>query len=33
VDYGLELTEMVKERIPEVIKNVLEETENDLYRG
>ena len=33
MDCGLELTQPVKERIPEVIKNVLEETEDDLHRG
>ena len=31
-DYGLELTETVKQSIPEVIKKVLEETENAVHR-
>ena len=31
-DYGLELTETVKQSIPEVIKEVLEETENVIHR-
>lgn len=31
-DYGLELTETVKQSIPEVIKKVLEEIENAIHR-
>ena len=32
VDYGLELTDEVKQRIPEIIGTVLKEIENDIYR-
>jgi hydrogenase maturation protease len=32
VDYGLELTDEVKQRVPEVIGTVLKEIENDIYR-
>jgi len=31
-DYGLELTEMVKQSVPEVIKKVLEESGNAIHR-
>jgi len=31
VDYGLELTELLKQKVPEVIKEILEEIEDDIH--
>jgi len=33
IDYGLELTEEVKQRIPEIINTVLEEIKDAVYEG